>query len=137
MKKQLSVFLAIAALTVLSVPLFAQHSELMKINVPFNFVAENQRMQAGQYTIQPLLNGRLLIRSANGKVAMTILSLPDPLQSTATDSQVVFHRYGGEYFLAELWMQGQNTGREMLRGRKESELARKGIPRALASLAAR
>lgn len=137
MKKQLSVFLAIAALTVLSVPLFAQHSELMKINVPFNFVAENQRMQAGQYTIQPLLNGRLLIRSANGKVAMTILSLPDPLQSTATDSQVVFHRYGGEYFLAELWMQGQNTGREVLRGRKESELARKGIPRALASLAAR
>ena len=137
MKKQLSSVLAIAALTVLAVPLFGQHSELMKIDVPFNFVAENQRMEAGQYTIQPLLNGRLLIRSANGRVAMTILSLPDPLQSTATGSQVVFHRYGGEYFLAELWMQGQNTGREVLRGREESELARKGIPRALASLAAR
>jgi hypothetical protein len=137
MKKQLSAVLAIAALTVLAMPLFAQHSALMKIDVPFNFVAENQRMEAGQYTIQPLLNGRLLIRSADGKVATTILSLPAPLQATATDSQVVFHRYGGDFFLAELWMQGQNTGREVLRGRKESELARKGIPRALASLAAR
>jgi hypothetical protein len=137
MKKQLSAVLAIAALTVLAMPLFAQHSELMKINVPFNFVAENQWMEGGQYTIQPLLNGRLLIRSADGKVATTILSLPAPLQSTAADSQVVFHRYGGDYFLAELWMQGQNAGREVLRGKKESELARKGIPRALASLAAR
>jgi hypothetical protein len=137
MKKQLSALLALAALTMLAMPVFAQHSELMRINVPFNFIAENQRMEAGQYTIQPLLNGRLLIRSADGKIATTVLSLPAPMQSTATGSQVVFHRYGGDYFLAALWMQGQNTGREVLRGRKESELARKGTPRQLASLAAR
>ena len=137
MKKQGSALLAVAFVVMLAMPLFAQHSTLMKFKAPFDFVAENQRMQAGEYTIEPLLNGRLLIRSADGKLTTTVLSLPSPLQRTATDSQVVFNRYGGNYFLAELWMQGQNTGREVLRGREESELARKGIPRQLASLAAR
>jgi hypothetical protein len=137
MKKHGVIVLAVAvALVALAKPLFAQHAELMKINVTFNFVAENQRMQAGAYTIQPILNGGLLIRSADGKIVTTVLSLPAPLETTATVTQVVFHRYGDHYFLAQLWMQGQNTGREVLKGRQESELARKGVPRILASLAA-
>ena len=104
MKKHGVIVLAVAvALVALAKPLFAQHAELMKINVPFNFVAENQRMQAGAYTIQPILNGGLLIRSADGKIVTTVLSLPAPLETTATVTQVVFHRYGDHYFLAQLW----------------------------------
>jgi hypothetical protein len=137
MKERSSVMLAFVALAALALPAVAQHSDLSRVNVPFNFVAENQRLQAGDYSIQLMQNGRLLIRSADGKVATTVLSLPAPLQTTATASEVVFNRYGGEYFLSEVRLQGQNTGREVLRGKKESELARKGIPRALASLAAR
>lgn len=138
MKKHGAVVLALAAIVmVVAMPLFAQHTELMKINVPFNFVAENQWMQAGEYSIQPIPNGAVLIRSADGKSVNTVLSLPAPLAATARASQVVFHRYGANYFLAQLWMQGQNTGREVLKGRKESELARKGIPQHLTSLAAR
>jgi hypothetical protein len=49
---------------------------------------------------------------------------------------VIFNRYGGEYFLAAVRTQGQNTEREVLRGKEESELARKGIPHQWASLAA-
>ncbi len=109
----------------------------MTINAPFNFIAENQWMQAGEYTIQPIVNGGLLIRSADGKFVKTVLSLPAPLATTATESQVVFHRYADDYFLAQPWMQGQNTGRDVLKGRKESELASKGIPQHLTSLAAR
>ena len=134
MKKQgPAVWAAVAVLVVLAMPLFAQHAALMKINVPFNFVVENRWMQAGAYTIQPILDGRLLIRSADGKFATTVLSLPARLKTTATASQVVFHR--GDYFLAQLWMQGEYTGREVLKGQKESELARKGVPQHLASLA--
>jgi hypothetical protein len=123
-------------LVALALPMFAQHAELMKIDVPFNFIVENQRMPEGRYTVQPIQNGALLIRSADGKHVCTVLSLPAQLATTATESQVVFNRYGDHYFLAQLWMQGQNSGREVLKGRAESELARKGIPRTLASLAA-
>jgi hypothetical protein len=137
MKKHDAAVLAVgAALVALAMPLFAQHAEFMKINVPFNFIVENQRMPAGQYTVQPKQNGALLIRSVDGKFVSTVLSLPAALATTATESQVVFYRYGDYYFLAQLWMQGQNTGREVLKGRAESELSRKGIPRTLASLAA-
>ena len=137
MKKQgMTVLAAAVVLVALAMPLAAQHAEMMKTNVPFSFVAENQWMQAGEYTIQPILNGRLLIRSIDGKSVKTVWSLPVRLATTATASQVVFHRYGDDYFLAQLWMQGQNTGREVLAGRKESELARKGVLRQLASLAA-
>src|SRR5947209_10677571 len=102
MKKHGAVVLAVAVtLVAWATPLFAQHAELMKINVPFNFVAENQWMQAGEYTIQPILNGGLLIRSADGKFVKTVLSLPASLATTATASQVVFHRYGDDYFLAQ------------------------------------
>jgi hypothetical protein len=137
MTKHGAVVLAVAvALVAFAIPLFAQHAALMKINTPSNFIAENQWMQAGEYTIQPIVNGGLLIRSADGEFVKTVLSLPAPLATTATESQVVFHRYADDYFLAQLWMQGQNTGREVLKGRKESELASKGIPQHLASLAA-
>ena len=136
MKKQGTAFLAgVAILVGLAMPLFAQHAALMKIDVPFDFVAENRWMQAGAYTIQPMLDGRLLIRSADGKFATTVLSFRARLKTTATASQVVFHRYGGDYFLAQLWMQGEDTGREVLKGQKESELARKRVPQHLASLA--
>jgi hypothetical protein len=137
MKKNNAAVLAVGvALMALAMPLFAQHSELMKINVPFDFVVENQRMPQGQYTIKPIQNGALLIRSVDGRFTSTVLSLPADLGTTATASQVVFYRYGDHYFLAQLWMQGQNTGREVLKGRAESEIARKGFPRTLASLAA-
>jgi hypothetical protein len=137
MKKHgVAVLAALAVLVALTMPSFAQHAELMKIDVPFNFFVENQRMPEGSYTIQPIQNGTLLIRSADGKFTSTVLSLPAPLATTATASQVVFYRYGDNYFLAQLWMQGQNTGREVLKGRVESVLARKGMPRTLASLAA-
>ncbi len=137
MKKHgVAVLAALAVLVALTMPSFAQHAELMKIDVPFNFIVENQRMPEGSYTIQPSRNGTVLIRSVDGKFTSTVLSLPAPLAETATESQVVFYRYGDHYFLAQLWMQGQNTGRELLKGRAESELARKGVRRTLASLAA-
>jgi hypothetical protein len=129
-------FMSVAVLLSLATPIVAQQSDLMKIDVPFNFVAENQRMLAGAYTIQRMQNGRLLVRSADSTIATTVLSLPVPLQDNAAESQVVFHRYGSDYFLAEIRVRGQNTGREVLRGKEETQIAHKGIPRVLASLAA-
>jgi hypothetical protein len=137
MRKQHSAILvAISLMAALTMPVFAQHATLITINVPFDFVAENQRMRAGRYTIQPIPDGRLLIRSADGEFATTVLSLPAQLQTSAAESQVVFHRYGGDYFLAQLWMQGEETSREVLKGRKEAELAKKGVAPQLASLTA-
>ena len=136
-KKITNAFIRVAVLATLGMPLFAQDQVLVKVHVPFNFVVENQRLSPGDYSIGRLQNGRLLFRNDDGTVAATVLSFPLPLNRNATESQVVFHRYGTEYFLSEIRVRGQNSGRELMRGKEETEIAHKQIPRVLASLAAR
>jgi len=36
----------------------------------------------------------------------------------------VFHRYGNTYFLSQIWMAGESTGRELLKTREERALER-------------
>jgi hypothetical protein len=131
MKKNLEgmVVLTILAAMVVTmgstVPMFAQASGPMKVTVPFNFVVENDRLQAGEYTIERIANGRLRIHSSDGKVSTSFIAIPAQGQTTAEQAHFIFHRYGGEYFLAKIWTPGQNVGWEVMQGKLETELARK------------
>ena len=45
---------------------------------------------------------------------------------TPTDKgKLVFHRYGDQYFLSEVWPAGATTGRVIAKSRAESELEKK------------
>src|SRR5713101_1968410 len=70
------------------------------------------------------------------KATTTVLAIPKQAKEAAREAQLVFHRNGNEYFLAEIWTPGQNVGREVLEGRLETEVAKKGIPRQVALLTA-
>jgi hypothetical protein len=108
-----------------AVPAAAQYSGAMKVNVPFNFVVENERMQAGDYTIEKIANGRLRIHNSDGSVSTTFLALPKQGTAAPEKAHFIFHRYGGEYFLAKIWTPGQEVGWEVLQGKLEMELAKK------------
>jgi hypothetical protein len=108
-----------------AVPVMAQYSGPMKVTVPFNFVVENDRLQAGDYTIQRVANGRLRIESNDRHTAASFLAIPEQGKVTAEKAHFIFHRYGGEYFLATIWTPGQEVGWEALQGKLETELARK------------
>jgi hypothetical protein len=107
------------------VPAMAQYSGPMKVTVPFNFVVENDRMHAGDYTIQRAANGRLRVQSSDGRTVATVLAVPKQGNETAEKAHFIFHRYGGEYFLATIWTPGQEVGWEVLQGKLETELAKK------------
>lgn len=128
---------AVMAILVLATaaPLFAQHPGPMKVNIPFSFVVENDRLPSGEYTVQPISNSRLLIRSVDAKAVTSVLAFPKQSKEIARDAQVVFHRYGSEYFLSEIWTPGENVGREVLRGKLEAEVAKKGTLMQTASVA--
>ncbi|MGB9202657.1 MAG: hypothetical protein WCB94_01655 [Terriglobales bacterium] len=119
---------AVAMLLVLGavVPAMAQYSGPIKVTVPFNFVVENDRMPAGDYTIQRVATGRLRIESNDMHTAASFLAIPKQGKVTAEKAHFIFHRYGGEYFLATIWTPGQEVGWEVLQGKLETELARKG-----------
>jgi len=126
MKKNLA-GAVVAMLLVLGavVPVMAQYSGPIKVTVPFNFVVENDRMPAGDYTIQRVATGRLRIESNDRHTAASFLAIPK--QGKVTEkAHFIFHRYGGEYFLATIWTPGQEVGWEVLQGKLETELARKG-----------
>jgi hypothetical protein len=126
MKKDLrSLMTRMIVVLALAVPIFAQHSGSMKVTVPFNFVVENDRLKAGDYTIERVTNGRLRIRNNDGSVSTVFLAMPAQGTVTPEKAHFIFHRYGGEYFLAKIWTPGQETGWELLQGKLEMELAKK------------
>src|ERR1039458_629635 len=129
MKKNLA-GVAVAMMLVLGavVPAWAQYAGPMKVTVPFNFVVENSRMQAGVYTIQRVANGQLRIQSNDGRTAATFLALPKEGKVTPEKAHFIFHRYGSDYFLATIWTPGLEVGWEVLQGKLETEIARKGTP---------
>jgi hypothetical protein len=109
--------------------LFAQSEDqrLMKVNVPFSFGVEDVSLPAGEYIIFTATPGRTIrIVSADGKYSAVIDTLLNRAEKPANKSRLVFHKYGNEYFLAEVWTAGQNESRNPLSGKRAMELASSG-----------
>jgi hypothetical protein len=93
-------------------------------NAPFSFTVEQQRMPAGMYRIL-VEHGWLQIRSADGKTAAMVLTLPVAGKTVEGSGQVVFNRYGVRYFLAQVWLPELENGRQTLESREEKEMEKR------------
>jgi len=47
-----------------------------------------------------------------------------PLETLPAEGKLIFHRYGDRYFLSQMWMPGNPTGRELPPSKAELETAR-------------
>jgi|SRR5215469_11603639 len=100
---------------------------LMKVNIPFSFGVEGHFLPAGGYTIYTLTPERSVrIVSADGKHSAIVNTLPNYANSPSTNSRLVFHKYGNEYFLAQVWTAGQNVARNPLSSKRAMEIASSG-----------
>jgi hypothetical protein len=110
--------------------LFAQteSKRLMKVNVPFSFAVEDHSLPAGEYTITTVTPERSIrIASADGKHSAVINTLPNYASEPSTKTCLVFHKYGDQYFLAQVWTAGQNVARNPLSSKKAMEIASSGV----------
>jgi hypothetical protein len=122
MKKQLFVLLGLGMLVGMSA--FAQTVNL-KADVPFNFIIRGATLPAGEYTIQGMADGSAIaVRGPNPKANTIVLSQRCSSLDAAKQSKLVFHRYGDRYFLAQLWVAGSASGRQLLKSPREMEVAR-------------
>lgn len=98
-------------------------------NIPFDFSVADKKLPAGKYWISrgQLSTGDLImqIRSVDGKANISRLTIPVVKTNPIAKGVLVFHRYGDEYFLSEVWPAGGLTGRELPKSRAERELERK------------
>ncbi|HVP54558.1 MAG TPA: hypothetical protein VMU45_06125 [Candidatus Eisenbacteria bacterium] len=109
--------------------LFAQTEgqRLMKVNVPFAFGVEDHSLPAGEYLVLTVTPERSIrIVSADGKHSAIVNTLPNYAKSPSETSRLVFHRYGDEYFLAQVWTAGQNVARNPLSSKRAMEIASSG-----------
>ena len=113
----------------IAVTLFAQtiSQRLMKVNIPFAFGVEDRSLPAGEYlvfTVTPERSIRFI--STDGKHSAIVNTLPNYASLPSEDSRLVFHRYGNEYFLAQVWTAGQNVARNPLSSKRAMENASTG-----------
>jgi hypothetical protein len=99
---------------------------VVKANVPFNFIVNKTELPAGQYRIQPMgiTASAMAIESPDGQVVQAFLPSACQAPQTQTKTKLVFHRYGSQYFLAQIWRSGDNRGQELPTSGRENEVAR-------------
>ena len=123
MKKQLLALVGLGLLLA-TVSTSAQTVPL-KVNIPFNFIASKAELPAGEYTLRSLGSSDtlMLIQSKDGQMAKMVLPKACESSKAPTASKVVFHRYGSEYFLAQIWTAGYEQGKELPKSSRETEVA--------------
>jgi hypothetical protein len=123
---RISICLLLTAATV-----FAQmrsSQQLMKVDIPFAFGVEDRSLPAGEYLVLTVTPERSIrIVSADGKHSAIVNTLPNYASSPSENSRLVFHRYGNEYFLTQVWTAGQNVGRNPLSTKRAREIASTGV----------
>jgi hypothetical protein len=123
MKNQLFALIGLGVLLA-SASAYAQ-TGVVKANVPFNFIVEKAELPAGEYRIQTMgvTPSAMAIQSPDGKVVKAFLPISCSSPKTQKTTKLVFHRYGSQYFLAQIWRQGDDRGQELLSSGREREVA--------------
>ena len=125
MKKQL-ISLAMSLALLASAAAYAQSSQLMKVNVPFDFSVGSASLPAGEYSVSSDDNAGGVITLQNQKAHKGALTLSQVCESrkAAPHSELIFHRYGDSYFLSEVWVSGRVIGQQVRITKREMEIAR-------------
>lgn len=128
MKRQIVNIVGVFGLLLMAACANAQDLKL-KANVPFDFKVDKATMSAGAYTINAVTSGSsaLIIRNDEGMSRITLANSARSL-NVSPDTRLVFHRYGDEYFLSQIWVSGEKQGREFPVSRREAEMAKNSNP---------
>lgn len=113
----LGLFLVLAAGSVQ-----AQSEGRVEVNIRFDFQVGNKVLPAGEYTVRPLTQKSVVIRSADGREVLVALT-PNSINGGGKSAgrKLVFRQYGDQYFLAQIWMANGTDARELRPSKAERE----------------
>ena len=100
-----------------------------RFNIPFNFVFGERQLQAGKYSFGRALptSGDVMVTIADreGESKAVVLSHAASKSRISSKAMLVFHRYGDQNFLVQVWPANSAFGREFPKTKLERE-AQKG-----------
>lgn len=95
----------------------------LQATIPFEFRVGQHLMPPGEYAVTHSA-GVLSFRTYSGKPKGAIILVNGTQKGSggSTKNQLVFNRYGEEYFLSQVWQSGEATGLAVMPGKIEKEL---------------
>jgi hypothetical protein len=108
MKSRMICFAAMATV-ILLIPalLHAQmpiKQPMMRVDIPFPFVVGGVHLPAGQYHVyhpgDPYL---VTIEKDDGRARAMVYVHPSTIDSSESNTKLVFNKYGDQYFLSQVW----------------------------------
>lgn len=135
MKKQAATLLVLA---LLAVPGFvnAQSRQVIKAQVPFEFVVNGNILPAGECSIEAHGDGLTYLLVSSGSHKMYVVPNATESSTVAAQPTMVFHRYGDRYFLSSISRQGNNRGYSLPVGKAEKELRAQNAAEGVVTLVA-
>lgn len=130
MKKQIAKGLAMLMVTLALAAASAavangQSSARLTAHVPFDFVVADQTLRSGEYRVGAIdqAGESIAIRNSAGDSVIRLSAARERSDRVKT-AKLVFHRYGSTYFLSQVWMAGEGTGRELTKSKSERAIQR-------------
>lgn len=132
------------ALMMNSIVSYAQTSENMNVDIPFQFSVGGKTLSPGRYTVKrnSQFSSAYIIQSRDGGDSVIVLTIASLISDRVADrrAKLVFNAYGNRHFLSQLWMPSRNTGNHIPQSKAErrlkQELASTNVePRQIALLA--
>src|SRR5262249_3612172 len=97
-------------------------------NIPFDFMVGGKEFKAGEYTVNRLYannpDGALIIRGVGNKTALNF-NASNVTDNATSRARLVFHRYGNQYFLAQVFDGRSGLGSALVTSKTEREAAKK------------
>ena len=101
----------------------AQLSIPIKAKIPFDFSVGDKKLPAGEYTFSrssgSLESKMMLISSVDSSTRMFQSVFQDSVLTPKGESTLVFHKYGDQYFLQQIWTGGEPEGAQVPESRGE------------------
>lgn len=117
-------FTMLALVALLFVAGAKAQSTNVSANIPFDFVVGKQVMTAGNYMVSSLSNNHSLsIRNTDQSESRLLLADACQKLNPAEKTVLVFHRVGEQYFLSEIWVEGNTRGVSIPKSSIETQMA--------------
>lgn len=106
----------------------AQLSTPIRAKVPFDFNIGDKKLPAGEYTFSRSSdfsdNTTMLVSGVDSSTRMYQSTSAAQVLRPKNESTLVFHRYGDQYFLEQIWSGGEQMGSQLLESRSERTVRR-------------
>jgi hypothetical protein len=121
--------LSLAVLLLAGVVYAQPAPQVIRVKVPFEFVAGKHAFPAGEYSLVRTAPYLLVLRDAQGRTLATLITRSAESSPAPASAKLAFYDDGGQYRLAQVWQANDSIGQELYRPKANPVMARRrGAP---------